>query len=85
LSNKDYISKKAGLAAWKTHISGDDDGSIEVNPSLNADYMPTNTQCAGMGIPPVPLEEGIPRQARDDSHAIRGIYYSLKIYLGHIF
>jgi hypothetical protein len=39
----------AGLAAWKTHIGGDD-GSIEVNPGLDADYMPTNTQCAGMGI-----------------------------------
>ena len=40
---------KAGLAAWKTHISGDT-GSIEVNPSLNSDYMPTNAQCTGMGI-----------------------------------
>jgi len=39
----------AGLAAWKTHIDGDN-GSIEVNPSLNADYLPTNTQCAGMGM-----------------------------------
>ena len=43
------ILKNAGLAAWKTHINGDN-GSLEVNPSLNADYMPANTQCAGMGI-----------------------------------
>jgi len=38
-----------GFAAWKTHISGDA-GSLEVNPSLNSDYMPTNAQCTGMGI-----------------------------------
>jgi hypothetical protein len=41
--------KNAGLAAWKTHIGGEN-GTIEANPSLNANYMPTNTQCAGMGI-----------------------------------
>jgi hypothetical protein len=39
----------AGLAAWKTHIGGDT-GSIEVDPVLNADYMPINAHCAGMGI-----------------------------------
>ena len=39
----------AGLAAWKTHTGGEN-GSIEVNPSLGADYLPTNAQCAGMGI-----------------------------------
>ena len=39
----------ASLSSWKTYIGGDA-GSIEVNPSLNADYMPTNAQCAGMGI-----------------------------------
>ena len=38
-----------GLAAWKTHIDSDN-GSIEVNPALNDNYMTTNTQCAGMGI-----------------------------------
>ncbi|MCL2129656.1 MAG: right-handed parallel beta-helix repeat-containing protein [Treponema sp.] len=38
-----------GLAAWKTHIEGDN-GTIEVNPSLNADFFATNPQCAGMGI-----------------------------------
>jgi len=37
------------LAAWKTHIGGDS-GSIEVNPSLNSDYIATNSACAGMGI-----------------------------------
>ena len=38
-----------GLAAWKSHISGENN-SIEVNPSLDANYLPANTQCAGMGI-----------------------------------
>jgi hypothetical protein len=41
----------AGLAAWKTHISGDN-GSIEVDPALDpVTYLPANPQCAGMGIP----------------------------------
>ena len=43
------ILTNAGLAVWKTHIEGDSN-SIEVNPALDADYLPTNTQCAGMGI-----------------------------------
>jgi len=37
------------LAAWQSHI-GSDNNSIEVNPALDADYMPTNAECAGMGI-----------------------------------
>ena len=41
------------LATWKTHVSGESN-SIEVNPTLGTDYMPTNTQCTGMGIS-VPL------------------------------
>ncbi len=43
------ILSNASLAAWKTHISGEN-GTVEVNPSLNADYVTTNTQCTGMGI-----------------------------------
>ena len=43
------ILNSVGLAAWKSHIDGDE-GSIEVNPSLNANYLPTNTQCTEMGI-----------------------------------
>jgi len=39
----------AGLAEWQSHISGDG-GSLEVDPALDADYMPTNPQCAGMGV-----------------------------------
>ena len=39
----------AGLAAWQSHIGGDN-GSLEVDPALDAYYMPANTQCAGMGI-----------------------------------
>ena len=37
------------LAEWKSHISGDN-SSIEVDPALNVNYMPTNAQCEGMGI-----------------------------------
>ena len=37
------------LAAWMSHIGGEG-GSLEVDPALGADYMPTNAQCAGMGI-----------------------------------
>jgi hypothetical protein len=48
--NRPGSTLNAGLAAWKTHIGGDN-GSIEVNPNLNANYIPTNTQCVGMGIP----------------------------------
>ena len=36
------------LSAWQAHIGGDS-GSIEVNPGLDANYVPTNPQCAGMG------------------------------------
>ena len=45
------VLESAGLSAWKTHIGGDA-GSLEVNPSLGADYMPTNSQCTGMGLIP---------------------------------
>ena len=43
------ILENAGLATWQSHISGDG-GSLEVDPALNADYMPSNPLCAGMGI-----------------------------------
>ena len=52
------IVSNAGLAAWKLHIDGDNN-SIEVNPSLNANYMATNTQCTGMGIQ-VPIYGSVP-------------------------
>jgi len=41
--------QNAGFSAWKARISGDN-GSLEVNPALDANYMPTNTLCADMGI-----------------------------------
>ena len=41
--------ENAGLSAWQSHISGDS-GSLEVNPALNANYVPSNAQCDGMGI-----------------------------------
>jgi hypothetical protein len=44
------ILDKGNLAAWKAHINGDN-GSLEVDPVLDANYMTTNPQCAGMGIP----------------------------------
>ena len=40
---------KAGLSAWQSHIGGDG-GSIEADPGLDTDYMPTNPLCTGMGI-----------------------------------
>jgi len=39
----------AGLSAWQAHIDGDT-GSLEADPALDAMYMPTNPECAGMGI-----------------------------------
>ena len=42
-------AENMGLAAWKTRVSGES-GTIEVDPALNADFMPTNPQCTGMGI-----------------------------------
>jgi len=44
----DSTLENAGLIAWQTHINGDN-GSLEVNPALDTDYMPTNSQCIGMG------------------------------------
>ena len=43
------LLEKEGFAAWKSHINGDS-GSLEVDPTLDADYMPTNAQCADMGF-----------------------------------
>jgi len=43
------ILENAGLAAWQSHIDGDS-GSIEVDPDLDADFMPSNPLCAGMGL-----------------------------------
>ncbi|MCL1835225.1 MAG: S-layer homology domain-containing protein [Oscillospiraceae bacterium] len=39
----------AGLSAWQAHICGDA-GSIEEDPALGQDYMPSNPKCDGMGI-----------------------------------
>jgi hypothetical protein len=41
--------ENADLSEWKTHIGGES-GSLEVDPALAANYMPSNTQCAEMGI-----------------------------------
>ena len=43
------LLKNAVLPEWKLHIDGDN-GSLEIDPALNNDYMPTNPQCTGMGI-----------------------------------
>jgi hypothetical protein len=40
--------ENAGLSAWQSHINGDR-GSLEVDPALDANYLPTNSQCAEMG------------------------------------
>ncbi|MCL2041741.1 MAG: T9SS type A sorting domain-containing protein [Bacteroidales bacterium] len=47
--NRPPAVENMGLAAWQTHISGDN-GSIETDPALDTDYMPTNTQCSDMGL-----------------------------------
>ena len=36
------------LSAWQSHIKGDS-GSFEADPALNADFVPSNPKCAGMG------------------------------------
>jgi len=41
--------KDVGLSAWKTHIGGEN-GTLEVDPALDANYMPKNVQCTDMGI-----------------------------------
>ena len=43
------LLENGGLPAWKIHIDGDN-GSLETDPALGTDYMPTNTQCTEMGI-----------------------------------
>ena len=43
------ILENAELSAWQSHISGDS-GSLETDPALDADYLPTNPQCGEMGI-----------------------------------
>ena len=47
--NAPVYLESGNLTDWQKHINGDTH-SIEVNPSLGTDYMPTNTQCTGMGI-----------------------------------
>ena len=41
--------ENAGLSAWQSHIGGDS-GSVDADPALGSDYMPTNPKCDGMGI-----------------------------------
>jgi len=41
--------QSASLAAWKAHTNSDN-GSFEANPALNANYLPTNPLCTGMGF-----------------------------------
>ena len=41
--------ENAGFAAWMSHINGES-GTVEVDPALDADYLATNPQCAGMGL-----------------------------------
>jgi hypothetical protein len=43
------LLSNATLSEWKTHIGGDA-GSLEVDPALDLNYMPTNAQCKEMGI-----------------------------------
>ena len=43
------ILENAGFSSWQSHINGDA-GSIESDPALDSDYLPSNPQCAGIGI-----------------------------------
>ncbi|MCL1794162.1 MAG: S-layer homology domain-containing protein [Oscillospiraceae bacterium] len=43
-----YEMENAGLSEWQSHINGDY-GSIEADPALGGDYIPTNPSCFGMG------------------------------------
>jgi len=45
----DSVLENGDLAAWQAHISGDN-GSIEVDPGLGDDHLPTNPQCIDMGF-----------------------------------
>jgi len=49
----DSTLENAVLTAWQSHISGDK-GSLEVDPALDAAFMPTNPKCAGMGYQKLP-------------------------------
>ena len=37
------------LSAWQAHINGDN-GTLEVDPALAEDHLPSNPQCAEMGV-----------------------------------
>jgi len=43
------ILENAGLSLWQSHIKGDE-RSLETDPMLDFDYMPSNPKCAGMGL-----------------------------------
>jgi len=43
------VLEDADLSAWQSHIGGDN-GSLEIDPDLDDDYIQTNPQCSGMGI-----------------------------------
>jgi len=54
------VLQAAGLGAWQSHIGGDA-GSLEADPALGADFMPTNPLCADMGlIRPLSIPPDIP-------------------------
>ena len=54
--NRPPAVSNMNLAAWQSHITGDN-GTIEVDPALDANYMPANPLCAEMGIQ-TPLKTG---------------------------
>ena len=43
------LLENAGLSEWKTHINGEK-GTIEADPKLDNNFIPTNADCKGMGI-----------------------------------
>ena len=47
--NRPPATENMDLTAWKSHITGES-GTIEADPALDANYMPTNPQCTDMGL-----------------------------------
>ena len=55
--NRPTAIENMSFSAWQTHISGDYNSCDGMDPLLDADYVVTNSDCAGRGIP-YPLTVG---------------------------
>ncbi|MCL1898225.1 MAG: right-handed parallel beta-helix repeat-containing protein [Micrococcales bacterium] len=57
------VLENGDLAAWQNHIGGDT-GSLEADPVLGSDYLPTNPMCSASGYSPSAV---LPAGDRNDS------------------